>query len=275
MEDVDDIIQNLDRDDVYNAWMERQMQNGSIIKKIKLSGLLRCKRMLQARLIFMKLMPPDSIMNEVNCKNALMRLDASVDANREQIRNIAPPAAPLASASRFRNIPEVVLTDIANYLESPSVVRLGETCKQMHPCRVSVEVWRWRMLDLSHLCTYRQWTRALRLGGNSVHWKCATWVKAPKAKATRVACELLSFFRRTMTHLDVRAVHHVAITDYVFWISKRHYYHPEHVMEILVLPAAALSDVHIERFTDRTLARVMWKHCMKKILPVVDTVVAE
>jgi F-box domain len=271
MEEIDDIVRNLEQDEVYDAWIEWQQMKGSILTKIELSGLLRSRRMLQARLIFVKLMHPDPVMNDLACKHALMRLDASIDAKRGLSLALAPGPA---SASRFRRVPEVVLEDIAQYLDGPSVVRLGATCKHLHPCSVSEGVWRWRMLDLSHLGTYRKWTRALQIGHGSAHWKCATWVKAPKANGTRVACELLSFFRNTLTRLDVRAVHHVAITDYVFWISRRHYYHPGNAMEQLVLPAAALSDVQVERFTQRTLARVLWKHCMRTV-PGVDTVVAE
>lgn len=123
-------------------------------------------------------------------------------------------------SSQIHGVPECIIVEVANYLNPHSVLILGTTCRQLHRCTSSVQVWNWRPLDLRYIKTLAKWNEAFRRGFQSVHRNCTTAVVAPSSKALQVSYEFLSFFRFNLKNLDLTAVHYVAMMDYMkgsFW----------------------------------------------------------
>ena len=215
-----------------------------------------CVRLLQDKNEVVKLASTGDVINMEWWAEAVKRLDARLDSVQSRR---GPPlrcdaGAPLPSGSKFQRLPETLLVNIAEYLDSMSVLRLGESCRQGNACANSAEVWRWRPLDLSRIQTLSQWQRALKRGLKSAHWNCARHVIAPKANALRVALELSSFFGGRLKVLDLTSTQYVAMIDYEYFLRMRYEILGERPEKIL-LPATSLQESRLARCTRRTLAR--------------------
>jgi hypothetical protein len=202
-------------------------------------------------------MPRRELVSEQSWENATKAIFASMDKKTRQI----PPSftcGPGLVSSKFQRCPETVITDIANFLDPRSILRLATTCKHGHTSALSVEVWKWRPLDLSHVSNTSDWNEAMRRGCKSVHWKCATKITAPTAKSILISHEFLCFFGGRVKFLDLTAVYYVALADYAFFLHRmRDVY--GHQPEKILLPAATVSEAKISRWTRQTIARYLMR----------------
>lgn len=164
-------------------------------------------------------------------------------------------------AHRFQRLPESILVNLAEYLDTTTVLRLGECCTQGHACAASSEVWSRRPLNLSYIRTLSQWRKAARRGFASAPWKCATHVVAPKAGALRVAVELSAFFCGRLKVLDLTSSHGLALVDYDFFLRMRYELLAERPEKIL-LSAPTRQDFGLHRSTRRTLAKHLAAHVL-------------
>jgi len=194
---------------------------------------------------------------QVDAATVLRRRErAATELDRKRRQSRSPlRCGHCSSSSRFHSLPEILTVDVANYLEPREILALAAAGKHWRACTSSVEVWKWRPLNLGHVRTVGQWDEAVGRGFRTVHWNCSTVVTAPSAKAMRVVYEFLCFFGDRVKHLDLSAILYETFNDYLIFLAERQL--DGAVLESLVLPAANACDARVGRLTRRTLARLL------------------
>ena len=150
---------------------------------------------------------------------------------------------PLGSASRtlLAQLSELELDLSLSFLDSKSRLATLAACRRLTFLESSSRQWSWACLDLSYIKTYEEWRSEVQKASASILWRVATTVKAPRAKAIKVASEVLALFGQRLRHLDISSVDPLSAWDYIYAITERSCSHQYH-LRTLKLPTAVYPD---------------------------------